>query len=149
MFAQLTDLQNVWKNQGECLLYTSSFKAFSDTLPSAPWGICEHAILGMDSKFPIWHVHLRLFQGSRILFLSGLHYCSSLVLQEFYNCKYENKNYGFGIRTLSFCQPGFAVEVRHIPVCFLQMVYCSCISNKMMIEKWWQTYSVLTRENCR
>lgn len=42
------------------LLYTVNFEAFSDIPPSAPWGICEHAILGMDSKFPIWHVHLRL-----------------------------------------------------------------------------------------
>lgn len=109
------------------------FWSFFKYSPSCSLGYLWTCNLGMDSKFPIWHVHLRLFEGSRILFLSGLHYSSSLVLQEFYNCKYENKNYRFGICTLSFCQPSFAVGVRDICVCFLQMVYCSCISNKMMI----------------
>lgn len=113
------------------LLYTVSFEAFSDIPPSAPWGICKHAILGMDSKFPIWHVHLRLFWGSRILFLSGLHYSSTLVLQEFYNCKYENKNYGFGICTLSLCQPGFAVEVRHMSV------FCKWGIATVSQIRWW------------
>lgn len=102
--------------------------------PLLPLGIpAEHTMLGMDSKFLHLACTSKSFLGFKNLILSGLHYCSSLALQEFYNRKNENENYRFGICTVSFCQPGFALGVRHTSVCLLQITHHSCMSNKMMI----------------